>query len=258
MSNRLRSLLRDRATTYGLWVTTESPSISELAATIGLDWTCVDLEHGHLGYKEVLEHARAVRGSSTNVLVRVPSVGHDAIRRVLDIGVDGVLLPLIRSADDVRTALAWAKYPLTGQRGIGGERAVSWGLRREEYLARANDDILVIPLIETREAVERIQDIISLDGVDSIFFGPADLSATAGYLGAWEGPGIGEEILSTKALALKCGVASGILALSVKDAIMRRDQGFNMIALGSDTGLVIRAVTEALDALGRDHEHGPL
>src|SRR5690348_10270677 len=98
MVNRFREQLVEGRTTFGLWVTLESPSVTEIATDIGLEWVCVDMEHGHLGYKELIEHARAARGGNTSVLARVPAIRPDTIKRVLDIGVDGVVLPLPRSA----------------------------------------------------------------------------------------------------------------------------------------------------------------
>jgi 2-keto-3-deoxy-L-rhamnonate aldolase RhmA len=107
--NRLRQRLRDKETTYGLWVTLESPSLTEIAITLGLDWVCIDMEHGHLGYKEVMEHLRAVRGTETSAIVRVPEITQSAIKRTLDIGAHGVIMPLIRSREDVERGMEFAR-----------------------------------------------------------------------------------------------------------------------------------------------------
>ncbi len=246
---RFAQALKHRTAQYGLWVTLESPSITEVAIDLGFDWVCVDMEHGPLSYRDVLEHARAATRSETAVLVRVPDVTKEAVQRVLDLGVDGILLPLIRSPEDVRAGLRYAQYPPAGARGIGGERGVRWGLRFQEYLQRANDEVLVIPIIETREAADGIDGILEIPGLRAIFFGPADLSANLGSLGAWEGPGVGERILSIKNAAAVRGIASGIVGTSTEDAAARRDQGFGLIALGSDVGLLIRQVRGALKGL---------
>jgi 2-keto-3-deoxy-L-rhamnonate aldolase RhmA len=246
---RFRQALRNRHAQYGLWVTLESASITEVAIDLGFDWICVDMEHGHLGYREVLEHARAARGSETAVLVRVPDVTKENVQRVLDLGVDGVLLPLVRSAADVQYGFRHARYPPAGTRGIGGERSVRWGLRFREYLESANDEVLVIPIIETREAAQAIEGILDVPGLRAIFFGPADLSASFGFLGAWEGPGVADRVLSIKDRAAGRGVASGVMGTSVEDARARRDQGFALIGLGSDVGLMIRQARGALEQL---------
>jgi 2-keto-3-deoxy-L-rhamnonate aldolase RhmA len=248
--NRLRQRLRDKETTYGLWVTLESPSLSEIAVTLGLDWVCIDMEHGHLGYKEVMEHIRAVRGTETSAIVRVPEITQSAIKRTLDIGAHGVIMPLIRTREDVERGLGFARYPPKGSRGVGGERAVKWGVGLQDYVSYADEETLVIPLIETRDAAENIDSILSVPGIEAIFFGPADLSATSGFLGQWEGPGIAEQILSIRARAEARGIAAGLMSRSVPDAIQRRDQGFKMIGVGNDAALIIRALEEALTELG--------
>ncbi|MHB8618215.1 MAG: HpcH/HpaI aldolase family protein [Chloroflexota bacterium] len=240
MKNRLRRRFREGQTAYGLWVTLESPSITEMAAEMGLDWVCIDTEHGHLDYKEVLEHTRAAASNDTAVIVRVPDIGQDLIKRVLDIGVEGVMLPLVRSAADLALGMRYAQYPPQGVRGIGGERAVRWGLRYQEYLESANTEVMVMPLIETADAVAAINEILAVPGLEAIFFGPADLSATYGYLGAWEGPGVAERILSMKDQAGRAGIATGVVSTSSEDALQRRNQGFSMVGLGSDAGLLIR------------------
>src|SRR5436189_4720863 len=120
--NPLRDRLRQRETSYGLWVTLESPTVTEIAVTLGLGWVCIDMEHGHLGFREVMEHVRAVRGSATTALVRVPEIGQSSIKRALDIGAHGVLLPLVRGREDVEQGMSFGRYPPRGVRGVSGER----------------------------------------------------------------------------------------------------------------------------------------
>lgn len=247
---KLRRKVKAREPLYGLWCTLEAPSISEIATTLGLDWICVDMEHGHLDWREVIEHVRAVRGSETAVFVRVPELQQSAVKRALDIGAHGVLLPLIRTRAELELGMRFGRYPIKGLRGVGGERAVKWGLAFREYLAAADRQTLIIPLIETREAIENIDDLLAVPGLEMIFFGPADLSASYGHLGEWEGPGVAEKILKVRARAAKRGIGSGIMSLDPADASKRRDQGFNLIGLGSDTGMMIRSINSALTALG--------
>jgi 2-keto-3-deoxy-L-rhamnonate aldolase RhmA len=249
--NALRGKLKAGQTTYGIWVTLESPSITEIAVTLGMDWVVVDLEHGHLDFRELLEHVRVVRGSGTSVIVRVPDIQQGTIKRALDTGSHGVILPVVRSRADVEQGFSFARYPMKGIRGVGGERAVKWGLGFTDYLDCANEEILVIPLIETRDAAECIDDILAVPGLEAIFFGPADLSASHGYLGQWEGPGLAEKILEIRAKAAAKGIAAGVMARSVDESLKRRDQQFGMVAIGPDTGLMIRAIQENMARLGR-------
>jgi 2-keto-3-deoxy-L-rhamnonate aldolase RhmA len=247
---RLRRKLKAREALYGLWCTLGSASIAEIAATLGVDWITIDLEHGHLDWRVVIEHTRAVRGSETAVFVRIPELQPGLIKRALDIGAHGVLLPLIRTRAEFDIGMRHGRYPPKGARGVGGERAVKWGLAFREYLKGADSQTLIIPLIETREAAENIEAILDTPGLELIFFGPADLSASYGHLGEWEGPGMEELILKIRGLAEKRGIGSGIMSLDPADACRRRDQGFSLIGLGSDAGLMIRSVNAAFTALG--------
>jgi len=250
--NPLRHKLKQGKQTFGMWVTMESPSITEIAIALDLDWVCIDMEHGHLDYKEVMEHVRAVRNSNTSILVRVPEISNSSIKRVLDLGAHGVLLPLVRNAEELQTGFDYARYPDTGIRGIGGERSVKWGLGLNDYLKYANEETLVIPLIETKEAAEQIDSILDVPGLEVIFFGPADLSASYGYLGQWEGPNIAQQILDIKSKADKRGIASGIMGTGVDDSIQRMRQKFGMVGLGSDAGLLIRSTVQNMEKLGLD------
>lgn len=247
---KLRRKRRAKEPLYGLWCTLESPSVTEIAATLGLDWVCVDMEHGHLDWREVLEHTRAARGSETAVFVRAPEIQQSAVKRALDIGAHGVLLPLVRTRAELELGMQYGKYPPGGRRGVGGERAVKWGMAFREYLRAADGQTLIIPLIETREAAENIEEILGVPGLEMIFFGPADLSASYGHLGDWEGPGIANRLLDIRARAEKRGIGAGIMSLDPKDARKRRGQGFSMIGLGSDAGLMIRSINSAFTALG--------
>jgi 2-keto-3-deoxy-L-rhamnonate aldolase RhmA len=133
---------------------------------------------------------------------------------------------------------------------------VKWGIGLQDYVSYADEETLVIPLIETRDAAESIDAILSVPGVEAIFFGPADLSATTGFLGQWEGPGIAEQILAIREKAEARGIAAGLMSRTIPDAIQRRDQGFRMVGVGSDAALIIRALDDALSQLrGRRPPH---
>src|SRR5262245_42821227 len=123
---RLREKLAADEPIYGLWVTLESASISEMAVALGLDWIVVDAEHGHLDWKEILEHIRVAVRSETVVLVRVAELNASLIKRALDVGADGVVVPWIETAEQLKQAVSFARFPLEGIRGIGAERATAW------------------------------------------------------------------------------------------------------------------------------------
>src|SRR5437899_5121976 len=144
----LRQMLASNRPAYGLWVTLESPSITEMAVALGADWVVIDAEHGHLDWKEIVEHLRAAVRSDTVALVRIAELNAGLIKRVLDLGADGVVIPWVESAEQLRQAVAFARYPLDGVRGIGAERATAWGQCLVEHTAEANDHVLVVPIIE--------------------------------------------------------------------------------------------------------------
>jgi len=246
--NPLRRRFQAKQTCYGLWVSTESPSVTEVAVALGLDWVCVDMEHGHLDFHEVMDHIRAVRSSETAIVVRVPEIQMSAVKRVLDMGAHGVILPYAQSVEVVERGFQYGRYPPHGVRGMSGDRAVKWGLGAQDYVRFANEETLIIPLIETRGAIRDIEAILDIPGMEALFFGPADLSASYGYVGEWEGPGIAQCILDVRAKAEAKGIAAGILSRNPEDTVLRRDQGFRMIGLGTDMTLLIRAIREHLEA----------
>lgn len=246
MQNPLRRKLAEGGRVYGVWITLADPTVTELVTDLGVDWILVDMEHGSLGMRELLAHAQAAKGSGTAVLTRVPSLSGENIKRALDLGIDGVVVPYVKSAADVAEAFRFARFPPEGERGIGGERASHWGLRMAEYLEIANRETLVIPLIETRGAAADIDGILAIPGLELIFLGPADLSASHGHTGQWEGPGVAEALLDIRARAEAVGVATGIIGRGPEDQAMRGDQGFRMIGLGSDTGFIAAAVKDGM------------
>ncbi|MDX6438005.1 MAG: 2-dehydro-3-deoxyglucarate aldolase [Gaiellaceae bacterium] len=231
----------------GLWVTLESPAVTEIAAELGFDWVTIDTEHGHLGPREVLEHLRAASGSQTSVLVRVSHLNEEPIKRALDMGADGILVPLVRAASDVRRALACSLYPPDGARTVGVERAFRWGLKTSDYLEVANTDVAVVPIIETREAMEAFDEILQVGGFPAVFFGPGDLSASLGYVGEWEGPGVADLILDARGRAEARAIASGLVARDLEDVLLRVEQGFRMLAIGPDTRLLIDRAAEIVE-----------
>lgn len=249
---KLRQNLAADGPVFGLWITLESPSITEMAVALGLDWVVIDAEHGHLDWKEIVEHLRATVRSDTVALVRIAERNGGLIKRALDIGADGVVIPWVESAEELKRALNFARYPQEGIRGIGAERATGWGQCLIEHTAEANDHVLVVPILETVRTVSQVPLMCQTEGVDLFFFGPADLSATAGFRGQWEGPGIGDKILQMKDTIRGAGKNCGVVATSEEDLARRLEQGFRMIALGIDAGLLVRSLRSALRTVKRD------
>ena len=250
----LRGKLAAGQAVYGLWVTLESPSVTEMAVALGLDWVVIDAEHGHLDWKEVVEHLRAATRSETVALVRVAANDVGLIKRALDVGADGVVVPWVESVEQLRQAVAFARYAPEGCRGIGAERATGWGECLPEHTAEANDHVLVVPIIETVRGAAAVGAMVQVEGVELFFLGPADFSATAGFRGEWEGPGVGEKLLAVKDAIRAAGKHCGVVATGTANLAERFDQGFRMLALGLDGGLLLRSLHESLAAVGRDRK----
>jgi 2-keto-3-deoxy-L-rhamnonate aldolase RhmA len=237
---------------YGLWSTLPSPSITEMAVSAGLDWVAIDAEHGSFDWSGIERHVRATVRSSTVLIVRVSELNISLFKRSLDIGADGVAVPFINTADQMRRAVEYAQYPPHGVRAVGGDRATCWGQCFAAHVAEANDNVLVLPNLETLEAAKNLADILKVPGVDAYFFGPADFSASAGYAGQWEGPGVAQALLDMKDRIRAAGKQCGLIASSPEDLRLRREQGFRMIGIGVDSGLLIRGLRRMLASIDRD------
>ncbi len=248
----LRSSLASGRPVFGLWVTLDSPAVTEMAVALGMDWVVIDAEHGHLDWKEIAEHLRATVRSNTVALVRLAELNVGLIKRALDIGADGVVIPWVETAEQLQDAVRFARYPKEGVRGMGAERATVWGQALAEHAAEANENVFVVPIIETVRAGENLPAMLEVDGVDLFWFGPADYSATAGFRGQWEGPGIAEELLRMKDAILAAGKHCGVVATGDDNVQQRLAQGFGAIALGMDTGMLLRSLKASLAGVGRD------
>jgi len=254
---KLRRKLAADEPVYGLWITLESASITEMAVALGLDWVVIDAEHGHLDWRDILEHIRATVRSDIVVLVRVAELNAALVKRALDIGADGIVVPWIESADQLRQAVDFAHYPPQGVRGIGGERATGWGQCTAEHVLEASENVLVVPIIESVTGGRNVQSLLTVDGVDVFFFGPADYSSTAGYAGQWEGPGVAEQILAARDAIRKAGKHCGVLTKGDDDLAQRREQGFRMLGLGSDTGMILKSLGQSLASVGVNRKIDP-
>lgn len=249
---RLRDKLAQGEAIYGLWVTLESASISEMAVALGIDWIVIDAEHGHLDWKDILEHVRATVRSDTVALVRIAELNSGLIKRALDIGADGIVVPWLETPAQLQQAVAFAKYPPEGRRGIGTERATGWGQSLAEHAGEANEHVLVVPLIETVTGGRNIEELCRIEGVELFFLGPSDYSSSAGHRGQWEGPGVAAELLKIKDVVVGHGRTCGVVTKSLENLLERRQQGFRMLGLGVDAALLLRSLHAALGAVGRD------
>jgi 2-keto-3-deoxy-L-rhamnonate aldolase RhmA len=247
---RFRAKLKADQPAYGLWVTLESPSITEMAVGLGLDWVVVDAEHGSLDWQDIVRHVRTAVRSNTVVMVRLVEMNSGLIKRALDIGADGVAVPFIETGNQLHQLVSYAKYPPAGVRAVGADRATAWGECFAEHVREANEHVLVLPNIETVKARANMDSILDVPGVDTFFLGPADYSASAGYAGQWQGPGVSEQLIEINKKIRARGKYCGIIASSEDDVVRRLEEGFRIIALGLDTALLLRGLKVRLAAVG--------
>ncbi len=254
--SKFRSKITRREPVYGIWITLESPSITEIAVAMGMDWVVIDAEHGHLDWKDLCEHVRATVRSDTVILIRIAENSESMIKRALDIGADGVVIPWVETVEELQTAIGSAHYPPKGRRGIGAERATCWGQCFVDHVAEA-EDVLVVPIIESVTATRNAAQLAAVDGAEVFFFGPADLSATAGHPGEWEGGNVPELIAEALKTITSAGKTGGILSRNEADLKTRATQGFQMLGLGTDTSLMVAALRSMLRPLDLDRPMKP-
>lgn len=240
-----KKLSRGEAT-CGLWVRLASSETTEIAADVGLDWVCLDMEHGHLGWDDIHRHLCAAEGTKLSVIVRIPAIALEPLKRALDLGADAALLPLVRSAEEVRWAVDMSRYPRMGHRTLGQERATRWGLRMAEYVSAIGDGGLVIPIIETEDALVSIAEILRVDGVQAIFIGTGDLSAARGRVGQWLAPEVRHDVEEVQRCAQEKGIAVGIVASASADIAYCRESGVRMLGLGYDTDCLIAGMQQRM------------
>ena len=250
-AGELKAKLARDEPTFGIWITMESPSISEMSARMGFDWIVIDAEHGYLDMKNVMEHIRVANLANVPILVRIAEIQEGLIKRIMDIGADGIVVPQVRSASELAKAVELAKYPPEGKRGIGAERATRWGHGILQCVPRANRNSMVISMMETVEAGEAIEDLMNVPGLDGVFFGGHDYSASSGYPGTATEPQVVEKLNEIQAKVRNRRMTSGIVCFDTGDVAKRIEQGFRFIGLGFDTTFLIKAACDALAAAGR-------
>lgn len=232
----LKADLQTGKTVHGCWLNLGSALSAEVVSQASFDWVLIDLEHGAGPETSLIPQLQALKGSSVVPLVRVESAEQARVQRVLDSGVQGVMFPRIRSAAEARAAIATMYYPPLGRRGLAPmTRATQYGENFSGYFSSAQKDLLGIIQIETKECLAELDAIATIDGVDVLFVGPADLSLSLGILQEWDHPLFVEAVKATGAAAQKAGKAAGVLFPSPAQYDFYYECGFRFIACGSDT-----------------------
>jgi 2-dehydro-3-deoxyglucarate aldolase len=236
--NELKKRLKAGEATVGSWLSVAHPTIAEVMGLAGFDWLAIDMEHGILGLEAVQTLIQVLEGTRATPLVRVPWNEPVAVKQVLEAGPGGIVFPQVNSAEQAKAAVRAAKYPPEGIRGIGCQRAAGFGAWFDEYLLRANEQQLIIIQIEHIQAVENLESILEVGGLDVVFVGANDLSASMGLLGQPRHPRVLEVISHVLASARRVGVAAGLMASDADEANRRFAEGFQFVGIGHDVGLL--------------------
>ncbi len=244
--NTTKRLLKAGKPAVGGWLSFPCVNVAEVMATAGWDWVAIDAEHGPMSIEMLNNMFTAIVTTRAMPLCRVPDNDPIWIKRILDAGAMGIIVPMVCSADEAEQAVRAAKYPPAGMRSAGGGRWRYWA--GPEFAQHANDEILVIVMIEHIDAVERVEEILSVPGVDACFIGPNDLAWSMG-LGTGAGPNDPAHVSAVArvlAAAKKVGVPAGIHCRNAEDVVFRAEQGFQFLACGSDHMMLYTAASQSV------------
>ncbi|WP_111718634.1 HpcH/HpaI aldolase/citrate lyase family protein [Homoserinimonas sp. OAct 916] len=262
MSLRLDPTFRDRLAAsprplVGMWVCSGSPLVAEICAGAGLDWLLIDMEHSPNTLESTLTQLQAVAAYPVTPVVRVPIGDVVAIKQVLDLGAQNILVPMISSADDARTVVEAVRYPPRGRRGVGSAlaRSARWN-RVDDYLTDADSHVSLFVQIETSQGVEAASEIAAVDGIDGVFIGPSDLSASMGLLGQQTHPEVTAAVVRAFDAVRAVGKPVGVNAFDPDAAEAYLAAGVSFVLVGADVALLARG-SEELTARWLSRDEGP-
>jgi 4-hydroxy-2-oxoheptanedioate aldolase len=240
---------RDGRGTVGGWLSIGNAYTAEVMANLGFDWLCVDLQHGVIDYADLATMLPAISTTSTTPLVRVPWNEPYEIMKALDAGAYGVIVPMVNNRDEALRAASACRYPPRGLRSFGPIRAALYGGRG--YAAQANDEIACVVMIETAEALENLEAIVTTPGVDGVYIGPSDLALALGMppIGDNDNPVHAAAVERIRAACADAHVAVGIHTGSLEYTRKYLDAGFHFVTLGTDSGFMSRAAGADLRAV---------
>jgi 2-dehydro-3-deoxyglucarate aldolase len=247
LKNILKEKLYAGETSFGTWVTIGSPDVTDTLKQLPFDWFMFDTEHSYFTTEGVRNMMLSLLDSKAAPLVRVGEVDQYLIKKALDTGAYGILLPLVNSAEDAEKVISFSKYPPKGTRGTGPVRASGYGNNLPEYVRTANDEILVGVQIETMQALSNAEAIASTNGVDIVFVGPSDLTMSLGLVTDRGNPRVAESMQSVVKVCLKFGKIPGTLAATPEEAKKWQKLGFRFISLGSDSKYLFQGAKNFLE-----------
>jgi 4-hydroxy-2-oxoheptanedioate aldolase len=254
-TNPVKKTLQSGQPSFGTWLSLGDLFATRVLARLGFDWLTLDLEHGAIDWSQAAMIFAAIADAGGVPLARVPKGNHDYIKRTLDAGAWGIVVPMVDTVEQAKIAIAAAKYPPQGNRSLGGGmHALNFGATSADYYRRANDEILVVLQTESPTGVANAEAIYSLPGVDAIFVGPVDLRAQMRAADGTEATDAEFEAMLQRVVdaGKKTGTPTGMHVMDPVSAHRRAQQGMQFIAVGSDLRLMTQKAQETVQALRPD------
>ena len=247
-------LLRDKLISghvcLGIFNSSSDPCIAELLCGSGLDFMIIDAEHGALIIETVQANIMAAKGSDTVPLVRVPSQDDVFIKRVLDAGAGGILVPQVRSVEEVQRAVSACLYPPEGVRGVGPRRAFNYYRDLAKCISTANECVVVLAQIENADAISAIEQICKVSRLDGVIPGPSDLSTSMGFPGQPQHPEVLAAIERMKIAAKNAGIAPGMAgSVNAETSIDWLAKGYQFVTVGNNISLIANACDALVDCV---------
>ena len=252
-TNHVKQALREGRATFGCWFSLGDLCATRVLARVGFDWLTVDLEHAPIDWSQAAMLFAAIADAGCAPIARVPQGTSDYIKRVLDAGAWGIVVPMVNTVEQAEVAIRAAKYPPLGNRSLGGTmHAMNFDATSAEYYGRANDEIMVILQTESPEGVENANRIYRLPGIDVAFVGPADLRAQMRLPDGSEASDEEYEKLIAQVVdaGKRAGIATGMLCFDPASALARAEQGMRFLGVGSDARMMTAKAQEFVAALG--------
>ncbi|MEQ8802603.1 aldolase/citrate lyase family protein [Haliea sp.] len=257
LHNSFKHALREGGQQYGFWLGLCSPLSAELCGLCGYDWLLIDAEHAPNDLRSVHAQLLAIGNTPSHPVVRLVEGDAALIKQMLDLGVQSLLIPSVETADQARALVATTRYPPKGVRGVGTAlaRVAGWNLI-PDYFANADNEICLLLQVESVRALENLEDILTVDGVDGVFIGPADLAASMGHLGNPTHTDVVHAVESALQTIRSAGRSAGTLVTSKTLAHQYERAGAQFVALGVDTLALAYNARNTLESHLGDREHG--
>ena len=247
--NTFKRAISEGRMVYGTWLMSGAPSTAEALGCAGFDFLVVDMEHVPVDTPEMIEILRTVAGTPAQAVVRLPWNDMVLVKRALDGGAQNVMMPFVQNADEARRAVAYTRYPPEGIRGVAAMHRASRFATVPNYLKGAAAELCVIVQIETLAALEQLPQIAAVPGVDSIFVGPGDLSASMGFLGDIANAAVQEKLKHAAQMCKQLGKPCGIVGPNPETVGKFLEYGYSWVAIASDMGLMVGRAQEWLGKL---------